>query len=111
MKEFITAGVTYNLEVVSEEERRKDIDHMIKRGNHKSAESPVANAEALKNNYSKKTNGLHVMIDLQKKQLPHTLLPRDFIELSATQIIKFPFQNMFVLRVILGIWPNSTHNL
>ena len=37
LKEIITDGVTYPLEDLPEDKRKEDLDHMVARGNHKSA--------------------------------------------------------------------------
>ena len=65
MKKIVTEGLTYPLEEISEETRKEDLQHMIQRGNHKSAQMNT-----------------HYMIIIQKKsnmdgccQYPNTVLP------------------------------------
>ena len=53
MKEIISKGVNYPLDPITEEERQADLEHMILRGNHKSAQVPVENAATLLSNYEK----------------------------------------------------------
>ena len=96
MKKFITEGVTYNLEEVSEEDRRRDLDHMIKRGNHKSAESPIANADALQANYAKEIkNGWMLPVTVESLQklkgaavIPVGVASQFSIDENGKQIIK-----------------------
>ena len=52
MEKIISSGVEYPLEEISEEEREKDLLHMIARGNHKSAQTPIDNARKLEENYT-----------------------------------------------------------
>ena len=52
LKQIATKGITYELEELSEENRRKDLDFMMRRGNHKSA-SEAENEPALLENYEK----------------------------------------------------------
>ena len=52
MKEIVQHGITYHLDSLTEEERSKDLEHMIARGNHKSASSPE-NLRSLLDNYDK----------------------------------------------------------
>ena len=52
MREIISKGVQYNLEDISEEERKTDLEYMLKRGNHKSASDPE-NEPTLIQNYKK----------------------------------------------------------
>ena len=40
MKEIVTTGLTYPLTDIPETERKEDLDFMIQRGNHKSAQTP-----------------------------------------------------------------------
>ena len=51
MKSIMTDGVDYPLVDIVEEDRRNDLDHMIKCGNHMSARKPQVNAETLRQNY------------------------------------------------------------
>ena len=51
MREIITEGIDYPLEDLSEDERIRDLDHLIERGNHRSAMKPIENFETLKRNY------------------------------------------------------------
>ena len=53
LKEIVTKGVNYPLETITEKDRKTDLDHMIQRGNHKSAQTPSANASTLISNYQK----------------------------------------------------------
>ena len=58
METIITKGLSYPLTELSEQERLTDLKHMIKRGNHKSAQKPFINAHTLAKNYAKEvTNG------------------------------------------------------
>ena len=52
MKDIVQNGITYQLDDISEKERKLDLDHMIARGNHKSASSPE-NIKSLLENYEK----------------------------------------------------------
>ena len=49
---IISSGVTYHLEDITGKERIEDVDHMIARGNYKSAQLPE-NAPTLHTNYEK----------------------------------------------------------
>ena len=40
MQSIVDKGITYQLDSITEKERRADLKHMIARGNHKSASSP-----------------------------------------------------------------------
>ena len=51
MKEIIEGGVNYPLEDIPEEEKKTDLEHMMKRGNHLSARRPIENFRKLKENY------------------------------------------------------------
>ena len=51
MKEIIEGGVNYPLEDIPEEERKTDLEHMMKRGNHFLARRPIENFRKLKENY------------------------------------------------------------
>ena len=53
LHEIISTGVHYPLEEITEEERYHDLEHMVKRGNHKSALAPANNAKTLLSNYHK----------------------------------------------------------
>ena len=53
MKQIISEGVSYPLTEITEEERVGDLDHMMRRGNHKSARTPHENVTTLKENYAK----------------------------------------------------------
>ena len=44
-------GLEYPLAEISEEERKKDLIHMMARDNHKSAQTPIENALKLQENY------------------------------------------------------------
>ena len=52
MRDIISTGVTYNLEEMSEETRKEDLEYMMRRGNHKSASDPK-NEPTLNKNYKK----------------------------------------------------------
>ena len=51
LREILMNGLTYPLEKLSEEQRKDDLEHMVVRGNHKSAQFPKINAETLRKNY------------------------------------------------------------
>ena len=53
MKKIVTEGLTYPLEEIPDETRKEDLLHMMKRGNHKSAQIPEINAQTLMKNYTK----------------------------------------------------------
>ena len=53
MKKIISDEVSYSLENISEEERVEDLEFMMERGNHKSAQTPLDNVETLKDKYVK----------------------------------------------------------
>ena len=52
IKELIQHGVSYPMEPITESDRLKDIDHMLSRGNHKSA-SVTENKHALEKSFNK----------------------------------------------------------
>ena len=49
MRDIISKGVNYNLEELSEETRKEDLEYMMKRGNHKSASEPENEPTLIKN--------------------------------------------------------------
>ena len=49
MKYIVSVGVSYPLEDLSETTWNEDLDHMVKRGDHKSAQSPDNEAKLLEN--------------------------------------------------------------
>ena len=51
MRRILKEGVGYPLEEISKEERKRDLKHMMNRGNHKSSMESRVNAETLKENY------------------------------------------------------------
>ena len=51
MRWILEEGIEYPLEDISEEERKNDLEYMMRRGNHKSSMEPRVNAETLKENY------------------------------------------------------------
>lgn len=62
-------GVHYPLKEISEEERKEDLEHIIRRGNHKSAIIIHKNASTLISNYEKKVeNGW--MLPILSRCLP-----------------------------------------
>ena len=52
---IIEQGLTYPLDTLPENKRKKDLDHMVARGNHKSAEFPEINKQTLMKNYTDET--------------------------------------------------------
>ena len=55
MQSIVDKGITYQLDSITEKERRADLKHMIARGNHKSASSPE-NITSLLKNYEKEVS-------------------------------------------------------
>ena len=69
MQAIVDKGITYQLNSITEKERRADLKHMIARGNHKSASSPD-NINSLLQNYDKEVSYgwmLPVTIESTKK--------------------------------------------